>query len=181
MPTRYIVDNGEGDAAVIHFGETGCLGVAISDGLPSMSGDEVKASTDALPRGVRDEILALLELPFVRSYSGPLATFWTQDGIVTGARPWHQLYADGGEILRLELCSDEEWIAEVGSEYGFDIATARGIISIADRRRSPNDVVFIRSEEERFLVPEDSSHRDEALEQLLHAGVYQRAEAGAAL
>lgn len=170
-PNRYIVDDNEGNAAVVQFLPGACVSAASSHDAARVL-DPAKAIVTA-PAGLQDALAPLLDLPLLEFDHCPriTAVFWSHDATLAGHEPWFRTYLFGGEIFRRELMSDDAWRAESFEHYGLNNSISMTITQIV-RRALPREVVVLTKEEETLLFPKDSKFRDEAIEQLVSGGVF---------
>lgn len=168
----YTVDDNEGCVAVAKFLPGACVAAASSDD-PTRSFDTAAAFALA-PPNLRAELASLCALPIfeVAGASTVTTIFWSDGGFLQGPEPWPTCYIFGGEIFQRELLDEEAWKTEASEHYGLEGFGAEAIVQMA--RRSSADRPGVLSEQElRFLVPLDSKHRTEALDQLFSGGFFK--------
>jgi len=83
------------------------------------------------------------------------------------------IYLFGGELFRCELLDDEAWKAEAADQYDLNEDVAAAIIQIARRRQTPRQIIMLTGEESALVLPPDSEHRAEAIEQLTRSDVFK--------
>jgi hypothetical protein len=169
---HYIVDDNGGCTAIAAFLPRGCAVAASSDD-PTRTFDAAAAIARA-PLHLQAELSSLCALPIFQFQGKSLVTavFWSEGDVFAGPEPWPVCYIYGGEIFRKELLDDEAWKAEFPEEYGASRSDADAIVQLA-RRSSAGRPIALSEQEIRFLVPPDSKHRAEAIDQLFSGGVFK--------
>jgi hypothetical protein len=169
---RYIVGDSEGCTAIAAFLPAGCV-VATSNKDPSRKFD-TSAALAVAPPTLRAELAALCALPVFQfqGRSAITAIFWSEGEFFEGPEPWPNCYIFGGEIFHHELLDEEAWKARFPEWHSSTREEAEAIAQIA-RRSSRGCPTALSAQEIRFLVPPDSKHRDEALDQLFSGGVFK--------
>lgn len=169
---HYIVDDNGGCTATAAFLPRGCVVAASSDD-PTRTFDTSAAIARA-PLHLQAELSSLCALPVFQFQGKSLVTavFWAEGHVFAGPEPWPICYIYGGEIFRKEFLDDEAWKVEFPEEYGASRSDADAIVQIA-RRSSAGRPIALSEQEIQFLVPPDSKHRAEALDQLFSGGVFK--------
>lgn len=157
----YIVDGGDGAAAVVRFLDDECIGALVSvDPSRPFSPQEAlgKGGEEVSRRGTE-----LLSLPFLAAGAmAPVtAVFWSESGVVSSSEPWRSVCEFGGEILDDEMKSDNEWIT---NNLLFTPSEAREVTRISRERIStPMSEEIHISSEAWDLLTADGSHRRDAV------------------
>jgi hypothetical protein len=172
-PGRYLVNDGEGNVAGALFLPNGKCVAAANDHESSRSVD-LAALAARLPVGVYEPLASLFALPFLTSdySSGVTAVFWESGGKLCADEPWHAAYRFGGHIFRDELMDDAAWRAASEEEHELSDRLADLILALSLRARW-GQRIEVTEAEISALLPSDSKHRDEGLEELLYGGVFQ--------
>lgn len=163
--SRYIVDDGEGNAAIAAWSD---------DGIVAAMCDHDSTRAFEFGFGIPDDKLRklseLIELPFLRTCT-VTAVLWSEQERLEGPEPWFKIYQCGGEIFRSELLNEDEWMSDAVRNCGLDIKTASMIVSIS-RRAIPLQVVELTDFELGMILPTTAAHRAEAREQLESGGMF---------
>jgi hypothetical protein len=157
-PSTYIVDTGEGSAAVVRFNEHRCFGAMVS--LDPSRGFSIAASLARAPEEVVAIAEQVLSLPFLSSGAmAPVtAVFWGDGGSLVSAEDWYETYAFGAEILRSESLSDERWMSDAMYTYEVPEGVALAIAELATLRVHTRGVITVPEELNQHLVPEGAEH-----------------------
>lgn len=172
-PGRYLVNDGEGNVAGALFLPNGTCVAAVNDHESSRSVD-LAALAARLPVGVYEPLASLFALPFLTSdySSGITAVFWESGGKLCADEPWHAAYRFGGHIFRDELMDVAAWKAACEEEHELSDELVDLILAVS-LRALWGQRIEVTETEISLLVPADSKHRDDALEELLYGDVFQ--------
>ncbi|HEU4409118.1 MAG TPA: hypothetical protein VFS43_27925 [Polyangiaceae bacterium] len=174
-PGRYLVNDGEGNVAGALFLPNGRCVAAVHDHESSRAID-LAALAARVPVGLYGPLAALASLPFLTSGHPPgvTAVFWEGGGKLCADEPWHTAYEFGGHVFRDELMGDAAWKAASEEEHELPGGLADLVLAIS-RRAVWGQRIELTEAEISLLVPSDSKHRDDGLEELLYGGVFQKA------
>lgn len=171
---QYIVDTGEGSAAVVRFDAAECFGAAVSID-PSRFYSAIAELKNA-PAATRAMAQSVLSLPFLAdgSMAPVTAIFWSEGEKITGNEPWHKIYEFGAEVLRNELLSDTSWGKVAAAYYNVNSAFLSEVMRIASNHRVCGGQIALDVSEYDRLVPPGASYAKEAVELLSSAGISRR-------
>jgi len=170
-PDQYIVDDNEGNGAIVKFLSEGCV-AAIACHDPTRLFD-VGSVASSVPPNIANALAATTALPFFSGANSQItAVFWTRGDVIESLEPWYLTYRYGGEIFRRELLEDEYWESEAEEHYDLDVRTAKTIVELAHKRGHIQDVVRLTETDMDSIVPPAAPYREEALAELMTSGTF---------
>ena len=175
-PQDYVVDDNEGDTAIVRFVAGNCAG-AMHVHDPSRK-FEPSTAISLAPIERRHHLADLCELPFFQGpHSHVTALFWSEHDAIRGSEPWDLTCRFGAEVLERELMNESAWRLEAAEYYGFWMDIAELIVAIVKRARSEQTTelkraVGLREQESAVLIPTTAPHYRAAVDALLSSGVF---------
>ena len=169
-PIRYVVDDNQGNVAVVEFQPNGVIG-ALS--VHSSVRLDRLAAFALVPHGARDRLAALCDLPLLREGQGVSAIMWSDGEHLQGPERWHYMGRTGMDLLRRELMTDLLWANEGPSHYAITPEVAELAVSAAARAKVSTPILRLTDNECGLLVPKGSAHEEEAIDLLFSDGIFE--------